>query len=334
MLSIRTIFPFFVLMFCLSACTKKQVAVHVFACPDTLKTADIRGVNWADERDNYVDGWLFPSGITSTDDYASVMAKANTVLSGFRTNLGANTVRLPVNPQTVLQSWWPTYTGTIDAAINSNMHVILACWEGAAHKDGMIDDTAQFQAMWQVVVNKYINNDSVYFEIFNEPFGYTIAEWQTICVDWLRSFPQVPRCRILIGGISYDDFVTVMGHDSAFNGCLLSQHIYPWWGNFDTPSDWETALQSRVNPYQNRTILTEFGAPMTTGLNYGLTATSDTNITFIQGITTQLRNYNMGSCYWPGLRNNDFYSIQLLRNDSMITTNASAVIQLQKGWGL
>jgi len=322
------------LLLLLFGCAKNKPLVHVFACPDQLNTSNIHGVNWADERDNYVDGWLYPSGITASDNYASVQAKANIVLSGFRNNLGANTVRLPINPQTVLQSWWQTYTGAIDEALSSHMNVILACWSGAANKNGMIDDSVQFWNMWQVVVNKYNNNDSVYFEIFNEPFGYTIPQWQAICVQWLNTFPQVPRCRVLIGGFSYDDFVVVMGQDSAFKGCLLSQHLYPWWGNFAGAADWESALQTRIYPYQNRTILTEFGAPMTTGLNYNQTTGTDTNIAFIQGVTSWLSNNNMGSCYWPGLRDSDFYSIQLLQNDSMLTTNASGVTQLRKGWNL
>jgi hypothetical protein len=29
-------------------------------------TNGFRGVNWADARDNYVDGWVIPSGLTAT----------------------------------------------------------------------------------------------------------------------------------------------------------------------------------------------------------------------------------------------------------------------------
>ena len=321
-----------VLLLVFFACTKIKTIAPVFACPQQLTTADIRGVNWADKRDNYVDGWLLPSGVTATDNYTSVRAKSKIVLNGFKNNLGANTVRLPVNPQTVLQNWWPVYTGTIDEALSNNMHVILACWEGAAHKDGIIDDSTQFWNMWQAVVNKYNGSDSVYFEIFNEPFGYSLTQWKAVCTQWLKTFPQVPRCRVLVGGSSYDDFVVFMGADSSFNGCLLSQHIYPWWGNFNTTGNWQSALQTRIAPFENRTIVTEFGAPMTTGIDYSQAANGNINISFIQGINAELNTGKIGSCYWPGLRDSDSYSIQLLRNDSMFTTNPSGALQLRYGW--
>ena len=300
----------------------------------TLNTSGFHGVNWADERDNYVDGWLLPSGIVATDNYAQVQAVSDTVLAGFRNNLGANTIRLPINPQTVLQGWWQSYTGAIDKASSSNMNVILACWEGAAHKDGLIDDSLQFWQMWQTVVQKYSGNDKVYFEVFNEPFGYQIDAWKAICHQWLQTFPQVPRCRVLIGGPSYDDYVGVMGIDTSFHGCLLSQHIYPWWGSYTTTAAWQQALQSRIDTFGYRTILTEFGAPMTTGLDYSQVSSTDVNINFMQGITQQVSIYNMGSCYWPGLRLNDSYSIQNLSNDTMTTTNLSGATLIRNGWNL
>ena len=83
---------------------------------------------------------------------------------------------------------------------------------------------------------------------------------------------------------------------------------------------------------ENRTIVTEFGAPMTTGIDYSQAANGDINISFIQGITTELNTGKIGSCYWPGLRDSDSYSIQLLRNDSMLTTNPSGALQLRYGW--
>ena len=318
------------LMVVLASCRHIQSQV---SCT-TLSTSNFRGVNWADERDNYVDGWLYPSGVVAGESYTQVQAIADTVLTGFKTNLGANTVRLPINPQTVLQSWWQSYTGTIDKTTSSNMKVILACWEGAANKNGMIDDSTQFWQMWQVVVQKYAGNDAVYFEIFNEPFGYTTAQWKAICRQWLNTFPQVPRCRVLVGGISYDDDVYVMGQDSSFNGCLLSQHIYPWWGSYTTVPLWKYALIGRVDTFANRTILTEYGAPMTTGIDYSQSGSGDVNVCFMQGITQQLSTFNMGSCYWPGLRIGDSYSIQNLSNDSMITTNLSGDSLIRSAWGL
>lgn len=322
---------FFVLL--LSCSCKKHSAVP--ACQPFVNTWNFKGVNWADARDNYVDGPLVLSGFTGSDNYATIQTRTAIVIAGFKNNLGANTVRMPINPQTVLQSWWQSYTGAIDMALSSNMKVILAYWEGAANKNGLIDDTAQFYAMWHGVINKYGANSNVYFEIFNEPFGYTTPQWQTICQQWLDTFSSVPRCRILIGGTGYDDNVTAMGADSIFNDCLLSQHGYAFWiPQLTTVQDWETVLQSRVSPYQNRTILTEFGVPMTTGIDYSQGTSTNNNIAFLQAATQQCAAWNMGSCYWPGLRDSDSYSIQLLQNDTMYTTNASGAQLIESGWGV
>ena len=40
-------------------------------------TNSFRGVNWADARDNYVDGWVIPTGLTASDSYATVKTKAD-----------------------------------------------------------------------------------------------------------------------------------------------------------------------------------------------------------------------------------------------------------------
>src|ERR1700738_683779 len=74
-------------------------------------TSQFRGVNWADPRDNYANDPVVPSGLSTSDSYATTYAKANAIIGGFATNLSANTVRLPINPYTVNGSFWNSYTG-------------------------------------------------------------------------------------------------------------------------------------------------------------------------------------------------------------------------------
>lgn len=288
--------------------------------------ANICGANWADARDNYVDGWVIPTGLSSSDNYSTVQSKANTVLDAFQTVLGANTVRLPINPQSVGNSWWDAYKGAIDKASSKGMKVILACWEGTAAKDGKIDDLTQFWNMWNRVIQDYGSNSNVYFEILNEPFGYTLSQWTTICNQWLTTYPSIPRGRILIGGTGYDDNVSGVGADSRFSNCLLSRHIYTWWGNYTSTSQWESSLND-VNPYASRTVITEFGAPMSTSKNYSSSINNDAEIAFMQGVTNKIRNSNIGCCYWPGLRGGDNYSI--LNESTLQTNNVSGIEQLR-----
>src|ERR1700712_3839269 len=55
----------------------------------------LKGVNWACEGDNFSDGILVLSGLTSSDSYVTVTTKATAILSGIQTNTGANTIRIP-----------------------------------------------------------------------------------------------------------------------------------------------------------------------------------------------------------------------------------------------
>jgi endoglucanase len=292
----------------------------------------IKGVNWADARDNFVEGWVIPSGLTASDDYAAVQLKANAILSGFITNMGANTVRLPINHQSVLNSgWWEDYKGAPDMALSKGMKVIFAYWEGI--KDGRIDDIGQFWNMWQIVVQTYSNNENVYYEIMNEPHGYRTTEWKDLAAEWLERFPDAARNRVIVAGSGYSDHVVNVGGDSRFDSCLFAQHIYNWWGSHTTVSAWENELLQRIGSYTERTIVTEYGAPMTTGLDYTGDAGGDVSIAFIQGITNILHADSIGSCYWPGLRHGDSYSIQKYEDQTMTTTNASGLTRIRYGWG-
>ncbi|HYC86976.1 MAG TPA: RICIN domain-containing protein [Chryseosolibacter sp.] len=299
----------------------------------------IAGVNWADGRDNFVDGWVIPSGLTASDSYSTVSSKANAILTGFQNRLpGVNAVRLPINPSSVLETWWNSYKGAIDVALSKNMKVILAYWEGASSRDGKIDNTTQFWNMWQVVVNQYAGNANVYFEPFNEPHGYTLSELTTIYAEWLTRYSSVPKGRILLGGTGYSDDVKGVGADSRFNGCLLSLHNYAFWNTSRVSvAEWEQSWRSQYGPYASRTVVTEFGAAMTTGKNYLGHANGDHEIAYIQGSTNVFRADGVSSVYWPGLRDGDSYSITTRSgsgtNITLSTTNASGAQRIRYGWG-
>ena len=64
-------------------------------------TSQFRGVNWADQRDNFVNGVLYPSGLSASDTYSSAAAVADRVVGQMFSITGANTVRIPINEPTV-----------------------------------------------------------------------------------------------------------------------------------------------------------------------------------------------------------------------------------------
>jgi hypothetical protein len=340
-------------MCCLAAgCKKDIVSVKKTSTPDEVTTgaktvtADstpasaLKGVNWAADGDNFSDGILVLSGLTSADSYATVSTKADAVLTGIQTNTGANTVRLPVNYSTVSQTWWNSYTGVIDKALSKGMNVILGYWEAKSSEDGKIDNTTEFWSMWQTIVTKYGSNAHVYFEIFNEPHGYSLTDWTTICAQWLSNYPSVPQGRILISGTSYSQDITGVGADSRFSGCLLSIHDYTFFSNgtLTTALQWENHLKGNIGAYSSRAVLTEFGIPMTGGKNYTSAIGGDQEIAYLQGLTNQARAFGMGAVYWPGVRTGDSYAIQQLSGSgtslTVSTTNASGLSRIKYAWGV
>ncbi|MFF5289815.1 ricin-type beta-trefoil lectin domain protein [Paractinoplanes globisporus] len=295
--------------------------------------AQFRGANWADPRDNYTAGPVVPSGLATGDDYRTAYRTATGVVDSFRTKLGANTVRLPINPASVGTAWWTSYRAAVDAATARGFKVILSYWESDTAKDGRVDDPAAWQRMWRTVVDAYGRNSRVYFEPMNEPFGYTLDEWVSLCSDWLSRHPKVPRGRVVISGTGYNDNVTGVGAAPALNGTLLSLHFYGFWANYTTEAEWIANLLPRIGAYAHRTIVDEAGAPMTIGLNYG-NHNGNVSTAYLAAITEIARGTGMGLVYWPGLRFGDSYSLLSPDVAGKLRVNSeSGLAQLRWGWG-
>src|SRR3954452_19572519 len=127
--------------------------------PARADTTQFHGVNWADQRDNFVNGVLYVSGLGSGDTYASASVVADRVVGQLYAITGANTVRMPINEPTVA-TYWNTYTGAIDQALTKGK-VILAYWAYAGGRPG---NTTAYDQMWDTVVSRYAGNNNAYFE--------------------------------------------------------------------------------------------------------------------------------------------------------------------------
>jgi len=98
-------------------------------------------------------------------------------------------------------------------------------------------------------------------------------------------------------------------------------------------------LHKRLGAYASRTIVGEWGAAMSTGLDYG-TSTPDGNnaISYITAVADYTREHGMGNVYWPGLCDGDSYSMMKRgANAGAITlsvVNASGRDRLRWSWGL
>jgi hypothetical protein len=277
------------------------------------ESASFHCFNWADAGDNFQTGALVLTGLAATDTYDTILAKSNAIISGFKTVLGANAFRMPINETTVnTATTWAAYKGIFDAAISQNVKVIVAYWlpPGSNH----IANTTTWNTMWQTVVNTYVTSDLVYFDVFNEPSGYSAQAFITLVQQWMAANPSVPANRVIVAGTTTDIDVNQQG--AALPDCLLSLHIYDSVGN--TVAAAENAVKTHAGPYYDRTIVTEY-----TGASL-----------FMQGITTQMKAYGMGSCYWAGLEGTG--GIAKVNgtgtNLTLTANNAATLATIQSGW--
>jgi MYXO-CTERM domain-containing protein len=312
--------------------------------PDaSANTSQFRGVNWADSRDNFQSGVLHISGLSSSDTYNSALAVGTAIMDQFISKLGANAVRIPINEATVSQ-YWSTYTGAIDAVLAKGK-LVFCYWDSA--KSNKPPDMNAWWNMWKTVVDKYVENENAYFEIFNEPNMYSKTDLGNLYNDWLTRYPTVPKGRVILDGTGNAQNVSDVGSDSRLRDCLLAVHDYSFFGSesMTKESDWENHIKGEVGSYSERTVCTEWGGPMSPGSKNGKSydyldySKSPTNYFegYIRGISNQLRSWNMGSFYWPGLRDGDWYSMTIKSgsgaNITLSIPNKSGLDRLQYAWG-
>ena len=304
-------------------------------------TEMVKGLNWADTRDNSQAGVLYLSGLGPADTYSTASVVADRIVGQMYSLTGGDTVRMPINEATV-SSYWSTYTGAIDMAL-ARGKVILCYW---AAKGGRPADLTAFKKMWTAVVGAYAGNGGVYFEPINEPYGYSPGDLNDFYNDWIAAFPSVPRDRVILDGSEYAQVPMTVGADRRLRGCLLGYHEYAFFDSFTSESAWQSHIQSDVGRYHDRTICTEFGAVMNTGrlgkrrferlLDYNVPS-SDEFVRYARAITSQFRAWGMGSVYWPGVRDNDIYALCTRSGSgpgiSLSISNASGLALIQYGWG-
>jgi hypothetical protein len=321
-----------------------QVAV---GAPAQAATGQFHGVNWADARDNFLTTPNIPIGLSMADSYATTRAKSTGILKGFQ-KLGANTVRMGINPQTTSSKWWSSLTAAYDEAAALGMNVMIAPWR--IHGNGGITDMKAFWAMWDVVIKKYGGNSHFYFDILNEPADYNAKQWTDIAASFVSRYSsKVPRARIVVAGHHGDKNMCAVGKDSRLNGTTLSLHIYSMFGDkHTTEADWVTDLKNNLCGFASRTIVTEFGVPMTTRVNYNGPRNGDNNISYLYGVTDTVRSMGIGSIVWTGLRNRGqtrgpgpcnqaSCAITTIAgsgtNLSLTVNNKSGLDRIQHGWG-
>jgi hypothetical protein len=320
------------------------MSLVVSASPAAAATSQFRGMNWAVLGDNFSTSPLVVQGLSMSDSNATVRAKANALYDDMAASLGVNTVRLPVNTHTVSNTtWWNAYRGAIDAATERGFKVILAYWEDGAASGGRITNLAAWNSMWSSVTNTYGSNPNVYFEPMNEPHGYSSTDWRNVAANWLNYHTSAVPGRVLIGGTGFSQDLRDICNDSRFNSTLLSFHYYAFFYGPMTYDQFRSHIQTRLGNCSSRAVATEFGAPMSTGLNYSDANSSDNFVRYIRAMAQVMRDNQMGGTYWPatggkpGNIGYDWYSMYALSGSgtdlNLTVRNASGADRLRYAWG-
>lgn len=304
-------------------------------------TSQFRGVNWADKRDNFVSDVLVLSGLSLSDNYQSASVVAERVIGQFQELLGTNSVRMPVNEPTILNAF-DMYSGALDVALKHG-RLVMGYW-GPSQPSGPknMDD---WWKMWGKLVEKYGDHPNAYFEIMNEPHMYNKDQLRNLYAEWIQKFSKVPRDHIILDGSGMAQNVPDIADDSRFNGCLFAVHEYTFWNmSIDTEEGWKNSFKWKVGKYADRTVCTEWGGAMAPGEKAGVYYnTMDYNqqptnyfMAYIRGMSDQLREWEMGSFYWPGLRDGDWYSMTKRSgegaNIKLEVVNQSGLDRMHMAW--
>jgi hypothetical protein len=308
-------------------------------------TNQFHGVNWADPNDNFITGPNIPVGLSTSDNYATTYAKSTAILKGFQA-LGANTVRMGINAATTSSSWWSSVTAAYDAATALGMNVIIAPWL----QNGRVSDTTSFYQMWDTVIAKYGSSGNFYFDIMNEPWAYSPGDLTNFEAGWLARYPNIPRGRVIVPGTFSDNNLCAEGADSRLAGTLLSIHIYGMFGDsHTTEAAWVNDFESNLCGNDSRAVVTEFGIPMTTGVNYNGPKDGINDLSYLYAITDTVRGKGIGSVLWTGVKEatqtvgpgpceNASCAVTSLNGSgtslSLSRTNQSGLDRLQWGWGI
>jgi len=321
----------------------KTAALAAFLTVNSFAiTNQFRGTNWADKRDNFVSDVLVLSGMSLNMTYESAYALSDRVMGQFVEVLGINSLRIPINEPTASTAWG-YYKGIIDGIL-AHGRVVIGYW-GPAQPAGPknMDD---WWKMWDTVVKQYGNDPDAYFEIFNEPHMYTKDELRNLYATWLERYPDVARDHILLDGTGLAWNVPEIADDPRFDGCLFAVHEYTFWNmGITTEEGWKNSFKGKVGKYADRTVCTEWGGAMgpgdKNGVHYEKMDYNDPNPTnyfmaYIRGISEQLREWEMGSFYWVGLRDGDWYSMVTRSGEGADTkleiVNQSGVDRMQYSW--
>jgi hypothetical protein len=153
----------------------------------------------------------------------------------------------------------------------------------------------RWYAMWKVVIDAYVSNPLVFYDIHNEPHGFTPAQWVVQVNGWLAQFPNVPRQQIIVAGSGWDDNVGNVA--SNWPDLMMEIHNYAYNGP-TTTAGWKSNLLNRLGNAVSRTIVGEWAGQVAEDYTTGIESNADKS--FIVGTANTILENKMGGCWWAG----------------------------------
>src|ERR1022692_1087019 len=92
-------------------------------------------------------------------------------------------------------------------------------------------------------------------------------------------------------------------------------------------------IKGRIGSYTGRTIIDEFGAPMTTGINYLANHNGAHYQSYFAAVTDLARSDGIGTAYWAGLKTGDSFSMEAHHRSGLVDNNSPGATQLRWGYG-
>ena len=319
-----------------------------------LDPSQFHGVTWSRLGDNFTPDQLVLQGLSGSDSYATTLAKADAQFAAYQSDLGANTVRLPMNPTTANVA---SYYAVIDAAVARGFKVVLTYW--AQDGTNMVPTSLlpAWNQMWDTVSAHYQTNALVYFDPINEPIGFTTTQWLDFAATFItrENSHGIPSSRLFIEGAQADGGgwgtdLRPLCNDARFNGVYLAMHRYAFPYGSRTYADWVSDITMYMGSCSSRTVIEEFGASADTGTDFHATpsGTTDKEVAYLKAITDVIRQYHLGAiwCHTVGGRtstpDHDTLDNQRLfsafdtsstSNVPLWTPNTTAVDLLEYAWG-
>lgn len=286
--------------------------------------ADVRGVSWSDPRDNYNPAQIVPAGLSlaSTPDEASKIADAVATRS---LGVGANVVRLGINPPTVSDAkWWPVYERAIRTLAGRGIGVILCAWEqsptvsghGRREHNGRFGagTVASYQQMWKAVHTTFKTEPNVVgYELLNEPFGY-----RGHTDDYVRDMRALMAAigddlrgkHFLVAGMGYSDDIQAISKAFPEPTVWFAYHVYPnWFGGeagdtLFTRTRYADEIAAKLAGVESRVVITEFGCWGGQDYDYAKPSTEQgslnakRHVAYLQGVADACERLKVGSIYW------------------------------------